>query len=59
VNEYEDEESINDEIKEVLVDIPRLEGRCWKKYALELKEQRTTIAHIQAIYRAQKPEYIK
>ena len=47
-----------DQIKEVLIDTPKLEGRCWKAYALKLREQRTVIAHIQAIYKAQKPDYI-
>lgn len=36
----------------------KLEGRKYKKYAMELKEQRAQICEVIAIYRAQKPVYL-
>ncbi len=48
-----------EQISETLHEIPKLEGKKWKSYALELKEQRTIISHIVAIYKAQKPDYAK
>ncbi len=48
-----------DIISEELRNIPKLEGRKWKAYALALKEQRAAICHVAAIYKAQKPEFIE
>lgn len=47
------------QIKTVLTRIPRLKGRNWKAYALELKEQRTEVSHVVALSKVCHMQYLE
>lgn len=48
-----------EQISKELRNIPKLNGRNWKEYALKLKEQRSTICKIVAIHKAMNSKCLK